>query len=249
MFIVEVPYDESNQNEKTILDLENTIEITNPITLCIRFKLKDYISPRYIFSSPNKEIKMRVDGTVGKIIIKGTAFIFKLPTGLRPYSWSHFCFASNEKNYQIIVNGQQCYRGSKKNISNASIDKIVLGSSIDHNTKYDDFKGEISDLNIWGIKLSTEIMINVTGNCDQIEPLPDILHRAKIESAMFKGRIKDREICSEMESKTGINKVMPILLDQNGAIQACVSLQATLAYPKTLEDYSRWPSESKYLIK
>ena len=52
--VLEVPFDENDPTKKTTLTLDKDIEFMNPITICIRFYLTGFVSPRYIFSGHDR---------------------------------------------------------------------------------------------------------------------------------------------------------------------------------------------------
>ena len=47
--VVEVPFNENDLDQKTTLTFNDDIEISNPMTFCIRFKLNDYVTPIAVF--------------------------------------------------------------------------------------------------------------------------------------------------------------------------------------------------------
>ena len=111
--VVEVPIDENDLDQKTTLTFNDPMEISNPMTFCIRFNLEHYVKPIYILSSPQNVLELKVADTgMGKIKIQGLPFNFKIPkSGLQPYSWTHFCFCSFGEHYQVVVNGVQWHEG------------------------------------------------------------------------------------------------------------------------------------------
>ena len=91
--VLELP----NPEEKTLLTLDQDIEINQPITLCIRFNLKNLMTSRYIFSSQNAEIAMRIrfSKNDGYVTLHGEDFVFEIPKDhFHPYTWYHLCFRS-----------------------------------------------------------------------------------------------------------------------------------------------------------
>ena len=112
---------------------------------------------------------------------------------------------------------------------------------------YEDFFGELSELNIWGKMLSTSALKNITKNCSHVNPVPDVLQWSNdVSLKALTGSITEVEInklCSRGNQNITIHKVLPILLDQHDAIHACQILGSQLAYPKSQEDYNLWHSK------
>ena len=242
--VVEVPFNENYLDQKTTLTFNNDIEIKNPMTFCIRFYLKDYVTPRYILSTDQKVFELKVGDTgIGRIKIHRNTFNFKIPkSGLQPFSWTHFCFCSYGEHYQVIVNGLQWYKGKSTVFEKVKIHQFIFGSTLGRHDYYTDFKGEITNLNIWNQSLSTKVLINITENCGIPEPIPDALLWSKLEKSMFKREINEKETCILNDEKPSTYKLLPTKLDYENAMHACKILQAKLAYPKTLQEYKKWSS-------
>ena len=122
----------------------------------------------------------------------------------------------------------------------------MFGSTYPENhifSDYKDFKGEISELNIWGKSLSTNYILNITKSCGNPEPMPDLLNWIDVKNSMVEGDIKDVDVnhlCHNSNASIPKYKIMPIWLDLKGAMHMCKVLQAQLAYPKTLDEYKKW---------
>ena len=66
---------------------------------------------------------------------------------------------------------------------------------------------------------------------------------------MVSGYFKEigiNDLC--LKSNGVVHKVIPVLLNQNEAMNACKILQAELAYPKTLDQFKKWQSTLRFLI-
>ena len=243
--VVEVPFDENDLDQKTTLTFNDDIEISNPMTFCIRFNLKDYVSPRYILSIQQKVFELKVGDTgMGRVKIHGHNFNFKIPkSGLQPFSWTHFCFCSYGEHYQVVVNGVQWHEGKSTIFEKVKVHQFILGSTLGYHNYYSDFKGEITDLNIWNKRLSSKVLKNITENCGVPEPIPDTLFWSNLDKSMFKGQNIVEETCILNDEKPSTYKILPTQLDHENAMHACKILQAKLAYPKTLQEYKKWSSK------
>ena len=69
-----------------------------------------------IFDSQKKGIGLRIFlPELGFANANGHEFMFKVAKdSIKPYSWHHFCFNSDGKSYQVIVDGKQSYQGDHK---------------------------------------------------------------------------------------------------------------------------------------
>ena len=246
--VVEVPIDENNLDQKTTLTFNDNIEIKNPMTFCIRFNLEHYVKPSYILSSPQNLLELKVADTgMGKIKIHGHPFNFKIPkSGLQPFSWTHFCFCSFGEHYQVVVNGVQWHEGKSTIFEKVKIHQFILGSTLERSDYFSDFKGEITNLNIWNKIISTKVLINITENCGIPEPIPDALSWSKLEKSMFNRQSNEKETCILNDEKPSTYKLVPTKLDYENAMHACKILQAKLAYPKTLQEFNKWSSKFEF---
>ena len=135
----------------------------------------------------------------------------------------------------------------------SKIEELLLGSAYPNQkiyAEYHDFKGEISELNIWGKALSTDDLVKITSTCGNTTPIPDILNWSEISNSMIGGGVVEDsdvdQLCHNSNTTIPIPKIMPIMQNQNDAIHLCKILQAQLAYPKTLEDYDKWKGNSYF---
>lgn len=195
---------------------------------------------------------------IATVIINGNDFMFKIQKNeMDPCSWHRFCFNLDEKSYQVIVDGHTWYQANYTNKSpnKSSVNELMFGSNYPEQhlfSDYKDFNGEISELNIWGKSLSTNDILNITKNCGNPEPIPDLLNWFDVKNSMVEGDIKDvdvKHLCHNSNASIPMYKTMPILLDQKGAMHMCKIMQAQLAYPKTLEGYKKWQSMCISILK
>ena len=263
--VVQVPYDKKNEDIKTILTLENNIEITHSILFCIRFKFEKNVQWTYLFSSENDAISLRLNPKmslswsenfgIGFVMINGISSIFKIPSKMAPFEWYHFCFNSDIENYHVMVNGILWYKGyhTSKVLNNLTIGSISLGSyqnsslHADSNGKiseYADFEGKISGINIWSKPLSLEALKRIVESCGKLEPTPTQLEWSNISTQMLNGILKEEPIelvCYNTENNISPTyKINPMKTYSNDAIRICEGLKAELAYPKLIGEFKKW---------
>ena len=244
-----------NQENHTLLTLEQSLELSQTITFCIRFNFKGYSTPRYIFTSKNSELALRFRLSVGQgyVTLNGKNLIFEIPKDtMHPHSWHHLCFSSGNETYQIVVEGKEWFQGKfKSNFPwKVSTNQFMIGSffpDLALQSDYEDFFGELSELNIWGKMLSTSTLKNITKNCSHTNPVPDVLQWSNdVSLKVLTGSITELEInelCHRGNQNITIHKVLPIFLDQHDSIHACQILGSQLAYPKSQEEYNLWHSK------
>ena len=120
-----------------------------------------------------------------------------------------------------------------------SINSIVMGSGQIFSLYAEtDFSGTLSELNIWSTALSNYQMIEITKSCgnETYDPMPNLLKWSEVEASMITGVSRETDstdIC--YLSVETIDTIVPVLLGQNEAIQACQSLKAKFHYPHHLE--------------
>ena len=98
-------------------------------------------------------------------------------------------------------------------------------------------------MNIWKSSL---IDLN-SKDCNHVEPLPDILKWSDLDASTIMGTYHDRhigELCHK--SIKIIHQVVPVMLDQEKAMQTCNILNAELAYPNPSDQFKRF--QSKYYM-
>ena len=89
----------SSEERQAILNLDEQIEFSQSITFCIRFNFKGYMTSRYIFTSNNSELALRLRFAVGQgyVTLNEENLIFSIPKEeVQPHSWHHLCFSSNQ---------------------------------------------------------------------------------------------------------------------------------------------------------
>jgi hypothetical protein len=157
----------------------------------------------------------------------------------------------NEETYWVAVDGRQWSTGKHniKPFQNISIGQFFLGSVYEYVEHWEDnFKGELSELNIWNNALSVASLIGITEKCCQPEPVPDILQWENITNFMLKGENNHQTtiklFCSTGKVESYYHKLIPYLQDQNGATKTCKDLHGQLASPKTLNEYKSWNSKN-----
>ena len=242
------------QHKKTVLSLTDNVEVSIPLTICLRFNLQDRISSRYMFTSKDDELalKLRFPLNIGKFKLNGEELFFKIPkdSGIRPFYWHHICISLDEKTYWVAFDGQQWSNGTNKikPFQTISISQIFMGSLYkDVELREDNFRGELSELNIWSTSLSLNSLIDITKNCSHPQPGPDILQWSNISNSMLTGGNSHqrtiKQTCSQGITEAHYHKLIPHLQDQDGAMKTCKILNGQLASPKTLDEYKSWDSK------
>ena len=117
----------------TFLSFGKNLEVSIPITVCIRFKIKGYMTNQIIFQSKggNFRLSLRPKDDQGWIRLSDVYIPFKvIKDQLQPYIWQHLCFALDKKSYVVIVNGQQWYESSyaSKILEQTTFNQLQLGS-------------------------------------------------------------------------------------------------------------------------
>ena len=255
--VVQVPNHHSIEGkEKIILSLTKEINIAMTITFCIRFYLKGSKTDRVIFSNEDDklELKLRFSAGLGTVDLNGKGIIFgiPIPNSIQPYSWHHICFNSNEKTFQVVVDGSLWYHGNQtiRRFEKTTLSQFLIGSAGNQDSIAEDpFKGEMSEFNIWSQALSVESMAKITENCGNLEPGPDLLKWSDVTSSMISGQTNEQEVkhlCSNSDKKKPMRKLLPYIENQVGSIHLCNILNGKLIYPKTSEEYQIW--NSKYTM-
>ena len=245
----------SNDDKNTFLALGKGIEINNPLTFCLRFNIKSALMTNYIFTSPDDKLAliMRFKVSLGLVLINGVALGFEIPkdNAVKPFHWRHICVSSNKKSYTIVSDGQQWYHanhavGSFENTTLKRLDLGVLGSTNEYWVWSNsvNFKGLLSELNIWSKPLSLIQMKKITRNCGKVDPIPDLLNWSELPSSMIIGSKYNEnigDICPyRNETTSPIYKIMPYIHDQDNARDVCKILNGELAFPKSLNEFQTW---------
>ena len=242
------------EDKKTLLSLTETIEASVPLTFCLRFNLQDTISARYMFDNKDDKLalSLRFPLDLGKAKVNGEEFYFRIPkdSGIRPFYWHHICISLNQEKYWVAVDGQQWSNGTHniKSFQTFSINQFFMGSPYEPASIEDNFKGELSELNIWSYSLSLKQLIYITESCTHPKPVPDILQWSNITNSMLTGNNNHqsviKQLCSQGIVETSYHKLMPHLQDPDGAMKTCSVLNGQLAYPTTLDEYKSWNSKN-----
>ena len=244
----------SNEDKNSFLALGQGIEINNPLTFCLRFNIKSALMTNYIFTSPDDTLAliMRFKVSLGLVLINGVALGFEIPKDnvVKPFHWHHICVSSSEDSYTIVFDGQQWYHanhalGSFEKTPLKRLDLGVLGSTNEYWVWSDsvNFRGLLSELNIWSKSLSVTQMVKITRNCGKVDPIPDILDWSELNSSMIRGSkyIENIEsICPQSNATSLVYKIMPYLYKQDNALHACKILNGELVYPNSLNELQTW---------
>ena len=242
------------EDKKTVLSLTETVEVSIPLTFCLRFNLQDTMSARYMLDNKDDKLALtlRFPLDLGKVKINGEEFYFKIPkdSGIRPFYWHHICISMNNERYWVVVDGKQWSNRTHeiKPFQTISINQLFMGTTYELGAIEDNFKGELSELNIWSYSLSLKHLIDITKSCTHSNPVPDILQWSNITNSMLTGNSSHqsviKQLCSQGIVETSYHKLMPHLQDQDGAMKTCKVLNGQLAYPKTLDEYKSWNSKN-----
>ena len=245
----------------TFLSFDKNLEVGIPITVCIRFKFKGYVKNQVIFSSKGENLGLflRPKDDHGWIRWNKVFVPFKMiKDKLHSYKWHHLCYTLDKKSYEVIVDGQQWYKSSYANImqEQTTFNQIQLGSmnyDIIMLELYDDFKGELTELNIWDKALAKEEMIELTKTCEIANPAPDILNWSEDITQYLSGEedtsvIAMTQLCLEGDQTVERHRIVQVLLNQDDAIHTCNILNGKLAYPSTIDEYQTWKSRCQYVL-
>ena len=241
----------SNEDKNTFLALNQGVEINNPLTFCLRFNIKSALETNYIFSSTDDKLVLilRFSINLGIVLINRVSFVFDIPkdNGVLPFHWHHICFSTRKDSYTIVLDGKQWYH---VNHTLMSSEKSTLKRLDFESTKeywiYSDginFRGLLSELNIWSKSLSITEMVKITRNCGKVDPIPDILDWSELDSSMIRGSKyieKIGSICPQKNATSLIYKIMPYLHNQDNALQVCKILNGELVYPNSLSELQTW---------
>ena len=101
---------------------------------------------------------------------------------------------------------------------------------------YLDFKGKLSELNIWdnyNINIDPEV-------CSHVKPEPNILKWSDVDNSTINGTKSKQarnitDICHN--STKIIRQVVPIKLTRDHAMKACHIMDAKLTYPTSLNQF------------
>ena len=254
-----------NEKEDTFLSFDKNIEVGIPITVCIRFKLKGYLTNRVIFSSKGDTFRLSLQPQEGQgwIRLNTVYVLFKITRdNFQPYLWHHLCYTMDKESFMVIIDGKKVYQSKYSNttlnqiasanmfLKRTKIQQIRLGSLVPNEiafSHYENFKGELTELNIWDKALSKEEMIELTKSCKIASPAPDILNWSEDINLYLSGgedtsTIAMTQFCPKSDQTVELHKIVQVLLNQDDAIHTCNILNGKLAYPITTDQYKTWKS-------
>ena len=100
--VIKITSNQVKKNEKTFLSLENSIQISFPLTICARFQLKGQLSTsRPIFSLTEGKLLflLRFAVGTGSFQMNDESLVFEIPkeNDIQPYEWHHICIRAGSK--------------------------------------------------------------------------------------------------------------------------------------------------------
>ena len=236
----------SVDNEKTVLSLAANIKIKHSITFCVRFNLHAALTTNYVFSEEDNKLglTLRFSLNLGIIFLDKDHIIFKIPKDntIKPFHWHHICVSSNENAFEVVAEGKLWYNRNHtmKPLNITNLSQLTIGSNPPSSVYVggENFKGELSQLDIWSKSLPLIDLMNITKKCEDPQPIPDILNWSNVSSLMIKGKSFEEDIHNFCLHKDALSthKVMSGLQDQNGAIHTCKVLNGELGSPMTLSE-------------
>ena len=249
---VVVDLDQSSNENSTFLALGQGIEIKNPLTFCLRFNIKSGIlGTQYIFSSTEDKLVLilRFSVNLGIVLINRVSFVFEIPkdNDVLPFHWYHICVSTREDSFTIVLDGQQWYHANHTlgSFEKTTLKRLDLGSTNEYWIYPEgiNFRGLLSELNVWSKALSISQMVKITRNCGKEDPTPDLLKWSELPSLMIRGSKYDlniENICPHSNATSLIYKIMPDLHDQDNAIHVCKILKGELVSPNSLNELQTW---------
>ena len=159
---------------------------------------------------------------------------------------------SDDEIQEVVVDGHQWYQGKHAIafFEKSTLNKFLMGSNDPNLISYtitEDFKGDLSELNIWNKALSSEELMAITNSCGNPEPKPNILNWSEmITISMLTEKNEVQEIgqlCHNSTYNSAIHTIVPHLEDQDGAMLICQILKGHLAYPMSTDEYEKWNSK------
>ena len=240
-----------NEDKNTSLGLGLGIEINNPLTFCLRFNLKVTFATNYIFSNMNDKLALilRFSVNLGLVLINSVPLFFEIPkdNGVLPFHWHHICISSSEDSYNVVLDGHQWYHANheQKSFEKTTVTRLDLGTTNKYWTYADgiNFRGLLSELNIWSKSLSVSQIVKITTNCGKVDPIPDLLNWSELPNSMIRGSKYIENIgiiCPQRNVTSPIYKIMPYIHDQDTALHVCNILNGKLAFPNSLNEFQKW---------
>ena len=172
---------------------------------------------------------------------------FKIP------SESFLTLKADKETLDIVFDGIIWYHDKhNKSLEEKIYSRLLIGSTYPNQKSYyadsSFFIGEISELNMWNLALSTKILTDITSDCGNPHFLPEILNWKEIKTSMLSGKMFDKDIlqlCFNSDEAPTIYRVMPYLKNQEDAVQTCQILGGKLVFPRTKNEFKEW--QSKFL--
>ena len=249
----------SNEDKNTFLAFNQELEINNPLTFCLRFNIKSALETNYIFSSKDDKLVLilRFSINLGIVLINRVSFVFEIPrnNGVLPFHWHHICVSTREDSYTIVLDERTWYHVNNPLVSSekTTLKQLDLGFTKEYWIFSDgiNFRGLLSELNIWSKSLSVTQMVKITRNCGKVDPIPDILDWSELNSSMITGSkyIENiASICPQSNTTSLVHKIMPYLHKQDNALHACKILSGELVYPNSLNELQTWNGKLTRII-
>ena len=242
----------SNEDKNTFLALNQGVEINNPLTFCLRFNIKSALETNYIFSSTDDKLVLilRFSINLGIVLINRVSFVFEIPkdNGVLPYHWHHICVSTRKDSYTIVLDEQKWYHVNHTLVSSekTTLKRLDLGFTKEYWIYSDglNFRGLLSELNIWSKSLSVIQMIKITTNCEKVDTIPDLLNWSELPTSMIEGSKYSENIGNicpfRNETTSPIYKIMPYIHDQDIAREVCKILNGELAFPTSKNEFWTW---------
>ena len=192
---------------------------------------------------------LRFSVNLGLALINSVPLLFEIPkdNGVLPFHWHHICISSSEDSYSIVLDGQQWYHANheQKSFEKTTVTRLDLGTTNKYWTYTDgiNFRGLLSELNIWSKTLSVSQIVKITTNCGKVDPVPDLLNWSELSNSMIRGSKYNEDIgviCPQRNTTSPIYKIMPYLHDQVTALHVCKILNGKLAFPNSLNEFKKW---------
>lgn len=258
--VVYIHNEHSLEVKEASLTFDNYIEITNLFTLCLRLNIKDHWREQIFFHQQQWQSILGLGFSfkigMGYLVLNQKMEMFKIPKDVfQPYMWNHVCLSIDEKTITFIGNGHLWYQGSRQYAQGKTkVNQLKFGTnSLVKHTYWEDFIGRICELNIWSKALSNDELRKITKTCGNVTPTPDVLNWSKdVKSSMLTGEFVTQDInqiCHNGNGTVVHHILVPLLFNQDDALNVCKISQGELAYPKRINEYNDWQSKKLRLVK
>ena len=122
--------------------------------------MKSGLESSALFSSSKLSAFLRFDVGTGRVILDGENYLFNIPEdhGISPYSWHKLCWKSDGEIQEAIVDGKLWHNDTvnQKLYENLTVHQFFMGSGYYVDGFSINFKGELSELNIWSEAIISE---------------------------------------------------------------------------------------------